>query len=117
MTKFPRPDDVSEEVWADFLTLRKAKKAPITDTALRGFRREAEKAGISLQQAIEVSCTMGWQGFKAEWYQRQNPSKQAGFYEQEQAAKRQRWEEMTGMRWQPPTTIPEVHHELIERSH
>lgn len=40
----------------------------MTDTALAGVRREAEKAGISLQEALECCCEVGWQGFNASWY-------------------------------------------------
>ncbi|MBY0475439.1 MAG: helix-turn-helix domain-containing protein [Nitrosomonas sp.] len=60
--------DVDEQVIKDFLILRKQKKAPITATAMQGFRREAAQAGISLQDALILCCTNGWQGFKAEWY-------------------------------------------------
>lgn len=70
-----RPAEVSEEIWGDFVTLRRAKKAPITATAIRGFEREASKAGITLERAIEVACEMGWQGFRADWYARSAPAK------------------------------------------
>lgn len=63
----PPPDGVSSEAWADFLKIRKAKKAPMTPTALAGIQREAGKAGYTLQQAIETCCERGWQGFKADW--------------------------------------------------
>ena len=62
-----KPVDVSDSVWADFLEIRKAKRAPITETALQQIRAEAEKAGISLQTAFEHCCSRGWQGFKADW--------------------------------------------------
>jgi len=62
-----RPDDVDESVWADFKALRKAKKSPITDTAIKGIRKEASNAGISLEKALQLCCARGWQGFKAEW--------------------------------------------------
>lgn len=61
------PDGVSDSVWKDFLQIRKAKKAPMTDTALAGIAREADKAGLTLQRAIEISCERGWQSFKADW--------------------------------------------------
>ena len=61
------PDGVSDDVWKDFVTHRKAKKAPVTKTALEAIRREAEKAGIGLQQALETIVNRGWTGFKAEW--------------------------------------------------
>jgi len=63
-----RPDDVPEQVWQDFLTHRKSKRAPVTDTVLAGFRTEARKAGISLADAMSTSCRRGWQGFEADWH-------------------------------------------------
>lgn len=64
-----KPDDVSsEQIWSDFLALRNARHAPLTETALNIIRKEAHKAGISLEQALETCCMRGWQGFKAEWY-------------------------------------------------
>ena len=63
-----QPDGVCPQVWADFLQVRKAKRSPLTATALAGIEREADKAGIGLQQALEVCCESGWAGFKAEWH-------------------------------------------------
>jgi DNA-binding transcriptional ArsR family regulator len=60
-------DDVEKSVWQDFTVLRKVKKAPLTKTAVDGLRREAEKAGLTLEQAIRICCESGWAGFKAEW--------------------------------------------------
>jgi len=62
------PDDVESSVWHDYLKIRKAKKSPITETALNGLRREAKKADISLSDALKVCCERGWVGFKADWY-------------------------------------------------
>jgi hypothetical protein len=61
------PDGVDEKVWNDFNVMRKAKNSPMTDTALAGIRREAAKANITLQSALEIACERGWRGFKAEW--------------------------------------------------
>ena len=63
-----RPDDVSEPVWQDFQRLRREKRAPLTDTALAGVRREAGKAGVSMETALAYCCEAGWQGFNAGWY-------------------------------------------------
>jgi len=63
----PPPSGVSDSVWADFLKIRKAKRAPMTDTALEGIRREAAKAGMTLADALAMCCTRGWQGFEAKW--------------------------------------------------
>lgn len=69
-TSVARPDGVSEQVWEDFSALRTKRRAPITETALRGIQREAEKAGISLEAALSTCCERGWQGFKASWYEK-----------------------------------------------
>jgi uncharacterized protein YdaU (DUF1376 family) len=61
------PVNVEESVWSDFLALRKAKKAPVTVTALAGIKREADKANWSLARAITECVERGWTGFKAEW--------------------------------------------------
>lgn len=51
----------------DFLAIRKAKRAPLTKTAVEGIQREAEKAGLSLEAAIRVCCERGWAGYRADW--------------------------------------------------
>jgi len=61
------PSGVSESVFKDYLEVRKTKKAKWTETALKGLTKEAEKAGMSLQEAMELCCARGWVGFKAEW--------------------------------------------------
>jgi hypothetical protein len=66
-TKVACPPDVSEQVWSDWLQLRKAKKASVTETVLKGARSEANKIGWSLEQFLIEWCTRGSQGLKAEW--------------------------------------------------
>jgi uncharacterized protein YdaU (DUF1376 family) len=61
------PFGVTDSVWQDWLKLRKAKKAAVTQTALDGIQREADKAGVSLQVALETCCERNWTGFKADW--------------------------------------------------
>lgn len=68
------PDGVSPSVWQDFLKHRKAKKAPVTETSLAGIKREADKAGWSLEDALRECCTRGWQSFKADWVVDSGPS-------------------------------------------
>lgn len=62
-----RPPDVCESVWRDWAQLRKTKRAAVTDTVLEGARREAGKAGLSLEQFLRTWCELGWQGLKADW--------------------------------------------------
>lgn len=65
--KLHTPDGVLQSVWEDFVQQRKSKKAAITETALKGIEREARKANISLNDALQEICARGWTGFKAEW--------------------------------------------------
>lgn len=61
------PDGVTEGTWADWLTLRKAKRAPVTDTVVREAAAEAGKAGLSLDAFLRVWCARGSQGLQADW--------------------------------------------------
>lgn len=51
----------------DWLKARRAKRLPLTATALDGVQREAEKAGMTLPEAIAKAAAEGWAGFKASW--------------------------------------------------
>lgn len=62
-----KPDDVSDEVWEDFLIHRKAKRATVTNTVLKRIRSEADKAGWTMEEALSEMCLRGWQGFRADW--------------------------------------------------
>lgn len=59
---------IDESVASDWLTIRKAKKSPLTLTAINGVTREAAKAGLTLEAAIRYCCESGWVGFNANWY-------------------------------------------------
>ncbi len=61
------PEGVSDSVWQEFKSLRKAKKAPITQRAIDALTNEANKAGWTLEKALEECIVRGWQAFKAEW--------------------------------------------------
>lgn len=88
------PEGVTDSVWQDWLKLRKAKKAAVTQTAIDGIAREASKAGVSLQTALETCCARGWTGFKADWLK--DKGEQKSFAEKDYEFKRARWEAMTG---------------------
>lgn len=62
-----QPFTVDDQVWNDFIALRKAKRAPLTETALAMIEKESEIAGLTLQDALTECVTRGWQSFKAEW--------------------------------------------------
>ena len=88
------PNGVTDIVWQDWLSLRKTKKAAVTQTAVDGIAREASKAGVSLQAALETCCARGWTGFKADWLK--DKGEQKSFAEKDYDFKRARWEAMTG---------------------
>ena len=62
-----QPFTVDDQVWNDFLAVRKAKRAPLTETALAMIEKESELAGLTLNDALTECVTRGWQSFKAEW--------------------------------------------------
>mgnify|MGYP007069471196 CR=1 FL=1 len=62
---------VSDVVIADFIAMRKARRAPVTETVVKGIQREASKARIALSDALSMCCERGWQSFKAEWLERE----------------------------------------------
>lgn len=61
------PDGVSESIFKDYLEVRKTKKAKWTETALKGLQREASKANISLEKAMQICCERNWVAIKADW--------------------------------------------------
>ena len=63
-----KPEGIEQQIWDDFVAVRKSKRAALTATALAGIEREAHKAGLTLDAALAVCCENGWAGFKAEWY-------------------------------------------------
>ena len=62
-----KPEGVSDQTWADFVHHRKVKRAPVSETAMAGIRREAAIAGWSLEGALAETVARGWQSFKAEF--------------------------------------------------
>jgi len=70
-----KPFGVSGQTWDDYLQTRKAKKSPITESALAGIEKEARKAGWTLEKALIECCARGWAGFKAEWVLKDQPKK------------------------------------------
>ena len=67
-----RPADVSEEVWAAWLELRRKKRAPVTGIVLDGAVKEAAVAGLSLEAFLRIWCFRGTQGLMAEWIKPQD---------------------------------------------
>jgi uncharacterized protein YdaU (DUF1376 family) len=94
-----RPDCVDEQIWSDWLQLRKAKKAPVTETVVKSANAEAAKAGMALEEFLQIWCARGSQGLEASWLtdkERARPKRPASFAEVDRENGMRRWEEMTG---------------------
>ena len=68
-TDVATPVGVSTTIWFEFVALRKAKKAKVTQTVLDGLQKEADKAGWTLEQVLKEIILRNWQSFKADWVQ------------------------------------------------
>lgn len=59
---------IPAELLSDFMVIRKSKRlGAVTETVYKGLAREAEKAGLSVEQAVTIAVERGWGSFKASW--------------------------------------------------
>lgn len=65
-------DGLPADVAADWVTHRKARRAPLTHAAWDGLKREAGKANWDVQTACVLAMQRGWTGFSASWLEREN---------------------------------------------
>ena len=61
------PEGVSQQVWDSFVKQRKTKKAQVTDLVINGIKKEADKAGWTIDMALNEIIVRNWVSFKAEW--------------------------------------------------
>jgi hypothetical protein len=61
------PPDVDQQIWDDWKQLRKAKKAPVTETVVKSARKEAAKANMAFGDFLSIWCARGSQGLQADW--------------------------------------------------
>lgn len=110
------PEGVSVEIWSSFVKHRKAKRALITSAVILSIDRESAKAGWSLEQALNEVIVRNWQSFKAEWVSdRPRKAQPLSYAQQDEMARRRRWEEMTGRKWPDDNVIDIVNPLEIER--
>lgn len=62
---------VNAQVAADYIALRRKKRATVTKTVIEGVQREAAGVGMDLETALRTQVERGWQGFNAGWLQNQ----------------------------------------------
>lgn len=60
-------EGINKQHASDWLKVRKAKRAPLTQTAWESLKTESLKAGISAAKAVEICAKRNWQGFNASW--------------------------------------------------
>lgn len=66
------------ELIQDFIEVRKAKRAPLTKTAVKQLNKELSKCvslGINPIEALELAVSNGWTTVKADWISKNNASK------------------------------------------
>ncbi|CAB4127926.1 hypothetical protein UFOVP106_19 [uncultured Caudovirales phage] len=61
------PTDVDQQIWDDWKQLRKAKKAPVTQTVVDSARKESIKANMPFSEFLSIWCARGSQGLQADW--------------------------------------------------
>ena len=66
-TSVCKPEDVPENLWCDWIALRKQKRLPLTAQALALVQSEAAKAGKTLADVLQICLQNSWAGFKASW--------------------------------------------------
>lgn len=62
-----KENGVSDKVAQGWVAVRREKKQANTLIAFELVKKEAEKAGLSLEQAIKESVERSWAGFRASW--------------------------------------------------
>jgi hypothetical protein len=66
-----KPEDIDQQIWQDFLDLRRQKKAKLTLTAWERIRKELDRGkeqGYTPNDMMAEAVASGWQAFKLDWY-------------------------------------------------
>ena len=77
-TVVANPLTVDQQVWSDWLQIRKAKKLPMTETAWSQIQNEFRKSNLSDQQGVEYCCLSNWASFKTAWYEKNMQEQNSG---------------------------------------
>lgn len=66
-TALCKPSEVPENLWSDWIALRKQKRLPLTAQALALVQSEATKAGKTIAEVLQICLQNSWAGFRASW--------------------------------------------------
>lgn len=58
---------ITGQLAKDFIAHRKIKRGAISETQLSRLQKQADKAGISICEVVEICIERNWQGFNASW--------------------------------------------------
>lgn len=65
-----------KQLVSDWLAVRKKKKFTNTETALKGFLKQVDKSGNSLNDVLTKCIEKSWGGFEADWYKKEKCSEE-----------------------------------------
>lgn len=65
------PEIMNRQVVNDWLAIRKEKRLPVTETAMIGIKREADKAKMTVESVLRLCCERGWGSFGAKWVEKE----------------------------------------------
>ena len=65
-----------KQLVSEWLAVRKKKKLTNTETALKGFLKQVEKSGNTLNDVLTKCIEKSWGGFEAEWYKKEKRSEE-----------------------------------------
>jgi len=65
-----------KQLVSDWLAVRKKKKLTNTQTALKGFLKQVDKSGNSLNDVLTKCIEKSWGGFEADWYKKEKRSEE-----------------------------------------
>ena len=65
-----------KQLVSDWLAVRKKKKLTNTETALKGFLKQVDKSGNSLNDVLTKCIEKSWGGFEADWYKKEKCSEE-----------------------------------------
>ena len=78
-------DGLPEDLAAEWLAHRKARKAKLTALAWAGFKSEVSKAGWSVEDAVRKAIARNWTAFEAAWVAKAQSPPRNSYADQQRA--------------------------------
>lgn len=71
--KLVKPEGVSDQVWDEWQALKRKLCKSCTQRMVDAIVREADKADMTVEEAMTYQLEKGWKGFEAEWVHNAQP--------------------------------------------